>query len=130
MSAHSEPVYAWGLEPCESAKLSTTAHVSGRGGARAAPRPAGIGRGYSEVKTSLISFLQRRPDGRRQSAGGAKEGVTNEPERTSSPAAASPPALVEGYCLPRAGGSLDCSFLPVFQSGMSDDLGTNPQVHM
>lgn len=126
MTTQTEPVTTWGLEPCESRGLSIAAHVSGRGGARVAPRPTGIGRGKAEVQTPLSSILRFVSYGGR--SGLTPEGVVNEYAQ-SSPAAAPPFARVEksrlfDACLPRADGSSDCSFSAEFlQPGMNGDLG-------
>ena len=119
---HTEPVFNWGLELCESSMLSTTALVSGHGD-RGAPRPAGLGRGIFEVQTSLNCFLQFY--GGRHSVGRI-EGNYYETEEKSSPATA-PPAprnsslFIQGSGCARTVGKLICTFV-VFRSRMSGDL--------
>lgn len=127
MKAHAEPVRTWGLEPCEGVMPSSIALAAGQGGARVAPRPAGLGRGNSEVQTSLNSILRQRPNGRRHWADGAKVGGYYELE-TPLPATAPPAALLEtspvqGGRVPRSVGNFDCSLRHDVQSGVSGDLG-------
>lgn len=91
--AHTEPVNTWGFVPCGEGISPTTVRGSGRGGH--APRPSGLGRGNSEVNTSLNRSPQ--VNGRWNFSSGLGKGENYE--QVPPPVAASLPCFVLDDCL-------------------------------
>lgn len=121
MDSHIELVDTWGLEPCESSKLSTSACAFGRG-VGGAPRPSGAGRGIFEVQTSLNnSLLSYGP----WHSAGEKEEQSHD-KQISSPATApssslTTPVPFQGNRSDWADGKLACTLL-VLRPRVSGDL--------